>query len=103
MRDSLLNFMRDSPNVMLIVSVGFFLIGCYQFYIEIKELSFYRRNDWDFKRKSGIGGDLYQRNSADSRMSNKGRVLFGRPLLTFVFFFMAVGIFFGAISRAIGS
>jgi hypothetical protein len=97
MRDSLLNFMRDSPNVMLIVSVGCFLIGCYQLYIEIKELSFYRRNEWDFEKKSGIGGDLYRSNSSASKMSNKERVLFGRPLLTFVFFFMAVGIFFGAI------
>jgi hypothetical protein len=78
---------------MLAVSAVCLLFVGYQLYVEIKELYFYKRNGWDFKKDSGIGGDTY-RGDFVVKDSNKNRVVFGRPFMILVFLFFSVGIFF---------
>lgn len=54
---------------------------------QVRELCFYRSNHWDFAQDSGVSLSKYYRGeSSDERdmMSNKERILFGRPILIFL-------------------
>ena len=54
---------------------------------QIRELHFYRSNHWDFSQDNNISLSKYYRGeSSDIQdlMSNKERILFGRPILIFL-------------------
>lgn len=70
--------------LLLAVFTAIFLFLMVQ---QIRELYFYQGNHWDFSQDSNISlGKYYRGDSSDDRdlMSNKERILFGRPILIFV-------------------
>ncbi|MGO7610013.1 hypothetical protein ACC689_01870 [Rhizobium ruizarguesonis] len=54
---------------------------------EVREIIFYKRNNWNFDLDSNIGMKVYNGDSTDEKdlVSNKSRVCFGTPFLIFGF------------------
>ncbi|MBX4983135.1 hypothetical protein [Rhizobium binae] len=54
---------------------------------EAREILFYIRNNWNFDIDSNIGGKIYKGDSTGDRdlVTNRSRVLYGRPFLIVVF------------------
>jgi hypothetical protein len=69
--------------LLLAVSTASFLFLMVQ---QIRDLCFYWRNHWDFSQDNNISLSRYYRgeSSDEDLMSNKERILLGRPILIFV-------------------
>ncbi|MBY5336794.1 hypothetical protein HFO99_23180 [Rhizobium leguminosarum] len=54
---------------------------------EVREIIFYKRNNWNFDLDSNVGLRLYNGDSTDEKdlVSNKSRVCFGTPFMIFGF------------------
>lgn len=54
---------------------------------ETREIFFYKRNNWNFDLDSNIGTKMYRGESIDEKdlVTNKSRVLYGRPFLIVLF------------------
>ncbi|MGR4844200.1 hypothetical protein ACIPSK_16525 [Rhizobium sp. LARHSG275] len=54
---------------------------------EVREVIFYKRNNWNFDLDSNVGIRLYNGDSTDEKdlVSNKSRVCFGTPFMIFGF------------------
>ncbi|XKM38581.1 hypothetical protein A4U53_006380 (plasmid) [Rhizobium ruizarguesonis] len=54
---------------------------------EVREILFYKRNNWNFDVDSNVGLRLYNGDSTDEKdlVSNKSRVCFGTPFMIFGF------------------
>ncbi|MBY5652263.1 hypothetical protein HFO45_29055 [Rhizobium leguminosarum] len=53
---------------------------------EVREIIFYKRNNWNFDLDSNIGGKMYKGDSTDDKdlMTNKSRVCYGTPFMIVV-------------------
>ncbi|MBY3432755.1 hypothetical protein HFN89_01015 [Rhizobium laguerreae] len=68
--------------IILLSAVVLFLVVA-----EIRELLFYKKNNWDFSSDSNIGVKMYNGDSTSEKdlTSNRTRVLYGTPFMIFGF------------------
>ncbi|CDZ52839.1 hypothetical protein [Neorhizobium galegae] len=65
---------------------------------EIREISFYKKNDWDFDLDSGTKLQVYRGDSDEKKdiISNRERVIYAKPIMILVsgmFFVLNIMLF----------
>ncbi|MGO7366198.1 hypothetical protein [Rhizobium leguminosarum] len=63
------------------------IVGLFLVIQEVREIIFYKRNNWNFDLDSNVGLRLYNGDSSDEKdlVSNKSRVCLGAPFMIFGF------------------
>lgn len=61
---------------------------------ETREIIFYKKNNWNFDLDSNIGSKMYKGESTDERdlVTNRSRVLYGRPFLIVLFLVLLISL-----------
>jgi hypothetical protein len=68
----------------IIFTPGFILMFGLFIYAEIKELVFYRKNNWDWTVNNPNRESVYYEGDFNRPSTNRERVLFARPMFIFI-------------------